>query len=467
LAVINSQGFLFVYSGINMPATPTEIDVTQIRPGTAYQIVGTNSGATADTYLTLSAGTNISITPSGTTLTVASTGGKVDVGVAHNLAMYPATTAEVSNFYTNTGFSGNIALPALGTVSVQWNLTDPKITSAYIWSGATLPATNSVVTTDSNGNLVTTNVINSAITISPTSNQLVLGTTHTTTLSATAPSASRTYTLPDTGANSSFVMTDGSQTINGATSFTSRVSIAVNSGQLFLGEATGNGYIIDSGTPASTSRTLSFVDPGANANIVLSQGSQTLAGVYTFSGGSGAVTLSGSTIAMGSNKITSLANGSASADAVNYSQLKVLQTVYNLSSGAAVSTTSTSFVATHVTATITPTSASNRILILTNFPINLSSTTIGLFCTVTIFRGSTDIAPTGTGPGIAILTNLTSSSSTSPTYPVTLCLIDSPATTSSVTYTVEFKVNNASLTATAGALNGSNAVMPMILMEVV
>ena len=42
-----------------------------------------------------------------------------------------------------------------------------------------------------------------------------MGTTNTTTLTATAPAASRTYTIPDAGANASFVMTEGSQIING------------------------------------------------------------------------------------------------------------------------------------------------------------------------------------------------------------------------------------------------------------
>lgn len=48
-----------------------------------------------------------------------------------------------------------------------------------------------------------------------TTNQIVLGTTNTTTINATAPSASRTITLPDPGTNSSFMLLDstGTQTI--------------------------------------------------------------------------------------------------------------------------------------------------------------------------------------------------------------------------------------------------------------
>ncbi|KKR95567.1 MAG: hypothetical protein UU47_C0031G0001, partial [candidate division TM6 bacterium GW2011_GWE2_41_16] len=61
-------------------------------------------------------------------------------------------------------------------------------------------------------------------TLSATINQLVLGTTNTTTITATAPVASRTYTVPDVLENASFVMTEGTQTINGTKTFTSTIN---------------------------------------------------------------------------------------------------------------------------------------------------------------------------------------------------------------------------------------------------
>lgn len=57
------------------------------------------------------------------------------------------------------------------------------------------------------------------LTIPKTSSQLVLGTTNTTTISATAPAASRVYTIPDVLAAADFVMTAGSQTILGNKTF--------------------------------------------------------------------------------------------------------------------------------------------------------------------------------------------------------------------------------------------------------
>lgn len=52
-------------------------------------------------------------------------------------------------------------------------------------------------------------------TATATTNQLLLGTTNTYTVSATAPAASRVITLADPGAAASFVMSEGAQTVNG------------------------------------------------------------------------------------------------------------------------------------------------------------------------------------------------------------------------------------------------------------
>jgi len=100
-----------------------------------------------------------------------------------------------------------------------------------IGNGTTTPAaanitgtTNQVIVTNGAGTITLSlpqNIHTAATptfasqTLSAVTNQLTLGTTNTTTISANAPVASRTYTIPETGANSSFVMTDGNQTING------------------------------------------------------------------------------------------------------------------------------------------------------------------------------------------------------------------------------------------------------------
>lgn len=89
-----------------------------------------------------------------------------------------------------------------------------------------------------------------AITITPTSNQIVLGVTNTTTISATAPSASRTVTIPDPGANASFVMTQGTQTISGAKTFDDLMSVAKSSAGSVFGATIQNSDNTNSGSHA-------------------------------------------------------------------------------------------------------------------------------------------------------------------------------------------------------------------------
>lgn len=50
--------------------------------------------------------------------------------------------------------------------------------------------------------------------VTPVTNQLVLGTTNTTTISATAPAASRVYTIPDAGGAANFLLSGSGQIVN-------------------------------------------------------------------------------------------------------------------------------------------------------------------------------------------------------------------------------------------------------------
>lgn len=123
-----------------------------------------------------------------------------------------------------------------------------------------------------------------ALTLTPTSNQLVLGTTNTTTISATAPAASRVYTLPDVLGAADFIMSAGTQTINGSKTFGSAINapsenLTNTTNQLVLG--TTNTYTINATAPA-TSRVITLADPGAAASFVMTEGSQTINGSKTF-----------------------------------------------------------------------------------------------------------------------------------------------------------------------------------------
>ncbi len=60
--------------------------------------------------------------------------------------------------------------------------------------------------------------------LTDTTNQLILGTTNKTTINSVAPTSSRTYTIPDAGADTSFAMLDGSQTFSGVKTFDSGIT---------------------------------------------------------------------------------------------------------------------------------------------------------------------------------------------------------------------------------------------------
>jgi len=130
--------------------------------------------------------------------------------------------------------------------------------------------------------------------------------------------------------------------------------------------------------------------------------------------------------------------------------LQVVQVQYNTE----VTTTSTSFVDTGLSASITPSSTSSKVLVRYTMPHH--NDTNGRYIYTTIFRGTvsgTNIAP-GT-EGIAI--SRIGASSVHATVPGEW--LDSPNTTSSQTYTIGFKVNGGTGTS---QINGTNSTITLM-----
>lgn len=158
---------------------------------------------------------------------------------------------------------------------------------------------------------------------------------------------------------------------------------------------------------------------------------------------------------MQSHKITSLANGTASADAAAYGQLKVIQIVTGTST-TADTTTSNTFQNTSLAATITPTSASNKVLAIVTAPrcqgglAGTNSQFLGLK------RGSTNL---GAGNGFAQISHASGHSSAT-----TYVYLDSPATTSATTYTATQLSSDNTSTVTFG---GNSTTATITLIEVV
>lgn len=113
-----------------------------------------------------------------------------------------------------------------------------------------------------------------ALYVAATTNQIVLGDTAAfyTTLTSPAPSASRTYTIPDAGANASFVMTESAQTVNGVLTLANGYKL----------KATNTATITQSALAAN--RAYAIPDAGADASFVLTKGDATISGIRTFDG---------------------------------------------------------------------------------------------------------------------------------------------------------------------------------------
>jgi hypothetical protein len=134
----------------------------------------------------------------------------------------------------------------------------------------------------------------------------------------------------------------------------------------------------------------------------------------------------------------------------------VLQ-VINATYATATSTTSTSFVTTGLSAAITPISASNKVLVtFTNY---LSTPATNVATIATVFRGTaagTNLGDSAFGFGAA-----QSPAGANVRSVVSGGYLDSPATTSSQTYTVAFRVESGT-----GIAQTSNAKATLTLMEI-
>jgi hypothetical protein len=117
---------------------------------------------------------------------------------------------------------------------------------------------------------------------------------------------------------------------------------------------------------------------------------------------------------------------------------KLLQLI-NSASTTGTSTTSSTLVTTGLSASITPTSSSSKVLV--QFQFRSSTSAAGVNSSYAIYRGATNLTGT-TGYGVR-------GSNSEIGVPLLLTWLDSPATTSSTTYTLYFS-------APLGGTNGVN-----------
>ena len=132
----------------------------------------------------------------------------------------------------------------------------------------------------------------------------------------------------------------------------------------------------------------------------------------------------------------------------------VLQVVQS-STNSVVSTNSNSFVTSGFSASITPTASSSRILILVSAVLYTAVATAEP--QLTVYRGGSNITSAAIGDIFSSAGSIVGSSSGA--------YIDSPATTSSTTYTLFYRQGNTGVSALA-FLGANNSQTNIILMEI-
>ena len=119
-------------------------------------------------------------------------------------------------------------------------------------------------------------------------------------------------------------------------------------------------------------------------------------------------------------------------------------------------TTSTSYVNfSHLNTSITPTSASSKILVIVG-PLNIYNGSANANMQITLYRGATNL-----GGANGYFFYAYGSNTLNLAFPTTITYTDSPATTSSVTYGIYGKTSSGTMD-----FNNGNSQLSMILMEI-
>jgi hypothetical protein len=135
---------------------------------------------------------------------------------------------------------------------------------------------------------------------------------------------------------------------------------------------------------------------------------------------------------------------------------KVLQVVQGTST-TSTATNGATYVDSTLTATITPSSATSKVLVLTNQNIFVTRASAGnVGGCVNLVRGSTEIVASP-------ITTISVSSQTEYQVPVNYNYLDSPATTSATTYKTRLKTTSTSNTITAQSTSMPSSI---ILLEI-
>ena len=162
---------------------------------------------------------------------------------------------------------------------------------------------------------------------------------------------------------------------------------------------------------------------------------------------------------VGNGDITGLTRGAIESTAIGTGA--VLQVLSTTTTTLVTNSTGT-YTSTGLSLNITPTSATSKILVMAWCPIRYGTNNGGGNVGIRINRASGTVLMTNN-----LINNVSAIVDIS--YPITLSYLDSPATTSSTNYTIEFALANSSGVYTNPTVNwnsGTTQTSTLILMEI-
>ncbi len=235
-------------------------------PQGCYQLSGGTAPLTAD----LSFGTNFGLFAkylTSTTTTPASAG------------VIRLAKTDAIEWRNNVG-NGNLALAIDTSNNLLWNGDIIATASASPVLSITGTA-NQIIASAATGNVTLSTPQDIATgsgptfdhaTLAKTTNQIILGVTNTTTLSATAPAASRVYTIPDAGGAANVMLDAGNYTVTGTWTNVTLVTPALGTpSAVVLTNATGTAASLTAGHVTTNANLTGVITSSGNATSIASQ----------------------------------------------------------------------------------------------------------------------------------------------------------------------------------------------------
>tara|TARA_R100001594_G_scaffold76967_1_gene111580 strand:+ start:22 stop:537 length:516 start_codon:yes stop_codon:yes gene_type:complete len=153
-----------------------------------------------------------------------------------------------------------------------------------------------------------------------------------------------------------------------------------------------------------------------------------------------------------------LAAANGGTGATSYSPGKVLQVV-TATTTSAITSSSTSYVTTGLSADITPSSTSNKVFIMLQGGGAYPTDSVGVTMRVTVYRDTTDL-----GNGANGIARYSAPGGAWAIFPHSIGHLDSPSSTSEITYTIYYK--NADTAGTVQFNDSDRGLPSLTLMEI-